>query len=47
MITETDKNTALVFIDFQKGLSKRNLKTPIVEILKYVAKFVSLFRKSN
>jgi len=34
MITEIDKNTALVLVDFRKGLSKIPLVTPIDEILK-------------
>jgi len=47
MITAIDKNTALVLIDLQKGILKRESAHPISEVLKKVLLLVEAFRKAG
>ncbi len=47
MVTELDKNTALVLIDLQKGIVKQTLAKPVNEILDNVVKLVAAFRKAS
>jgi nicotinamidase-related amidase len=47
MITEIDKNTALVLIDLQKGILKMETAHPTENILKNVASLVDTFRKKG
>jgi nicotinamidase-related amidase len=47
MITALDKNTALVLIDLQKGITSNKLANPIEGILINAAKLVAAFRKAG
>jgi nicotinamidase-related amidase len=47
MVTVLDKNTALVLIDLQKGITKLPLAKPINEIIENAAKLVAAFRKAG
>lgn len=47
MITAIDKNTALVLIDLQKGVLKRETVHPIKEVLNKSALLVEAFRKAG
>ena len=47
MITELDKNSALVLIDFQKGIVKKETAHPVGDVIKNAALLVDAFRRSN
>jgi nicotinamidase-related amidase len=47
MITAFDKNTALILIDFQKGILSRPTVTPISTVLTQAAALVEAFRQKN
>lgn len=47
MITATDKQTALVLIDLQKGIVSRPTATPVNEIIDNVIKLIDAFRKKG
>jgi nicotinamidase-related amidase len=47
MITEIDKNTALVLIDFQKGILQRETAHPMKDVLTKAAALVEAFRKAK
>lgn len=47
MITSIDKNTALVLIDLQKGLLKRESAHPVHEILEKASDLVEAFRNEG
>jgi len=47
MVTELDKNTALVLIDLQKGIVNYPVATPIGTILENAAKLVDAFHKAG
>jgi nicotinamidase-related amidase len=47
MITELDKNTALILIDLQKGIVGLPLVHPIEDVLTNSAKLVAAFRKAG
>lgn len=47
MITELDKNTALVLIDLQNAIVAAPLTHPIDDILKNVNELIAAFRKKN
>jgi len=47
MITDIDKNTALVLIDFQKGIVKAETAHPIAGIIEKAALLVRAFREVN
>ncbi|HVD98881.1 MAG TPA: isochorismatase family protein [Cytophagaceae bacterium] len=47
MITAIDKNTALVLIDFQKGILGYKLAHPISSVLEKAALLVEAFRKED
>lgn len=46
MVTSIDKNTALVLIDFQKGIVSLPLAHPMDVVLKNAAKLVAAFHKA-
>lgn len=47
MITTLDKNTALVLIDLQKGITGAQLAHPIQSVLEKAAQLVAAFRKAD
>ncbi len=47
MVTELDKNTALILIDLQKGIVGLPLPTPINPVLDNAAKLVDAFHKAG
>jgi len=47
MVTVLDKNTALVLIDLQKGITQLPLANPINGIIENAAKLVAAFRKAG
>jgi nicotinamidase-related amidase len=47
MVTELDKNTALVLIDLQKGIVQYSFAKPVGDILSNAAGLVAAFRKAN
>ena len=47
MITEIDKNTALILIDFQKGILQRETAHPMKEVLTKAAALIEAFRKAK
>ncbi len=47
MITELDKNTALILIDLQNAIVKQPLAHPIDKVLSNVNLLISAFRKKG
>ena len=47
MITAIDKNTALVLIDLQKGILRRETAHPIKDVLNSAARLAEAFRKEG
>lgn len=47
MITAIDKNTALVLIDLQKGITGRETAHPLQDVLKQAALLVDAFRRAT
>jgi nicotinamidase-related amidase len=47
MITSIDKNTALVLIDLQKGITQLPVAHPVDDLLLNAANLVAAFRKAN
>ena len=46
MVTELDKNTALVLIDLQKGITQMPVAKPVSDILANAARLAAAFRKA-